>query len=309
LKILIKYIAKLSLNPILVGLAGFVIFAAVEILYQLSDLIVRHRVSILILFKVLYYYLPYFVSMGIPVGVLLAIFWILTQLANDHELMALQVHGVSPRVLIVPFLIIAAGLSGVTYLLSDRVVPIYNQKASQALSKYVYRQPEVFISENVVAKIDEFKNESGEEEIITANRVVREGNTWYMYDGRLYRVDSEGLLKFDVKFNRVELNLKEDLETLMRIGKSPKDMRSEELKSRINTFVKLGVDPAPWVVTWTRNHRSCWHSTVLDIQSQEQIMGGYSHICYRCPLPGFWSLVERYGKGETFRPCSGRVDT
>ena len=269
MKILIKYIAKLSLNPILVGLAGFVIFAAVEILYQLSDLIVRHRVSILILFKVLYYYLPYFVSMGIPVGVLLAIFWILTQLANDHELMALQVHGVSPRVLIVPFLIIAAGLSGVTYLLSDRVVPIYNQKASQALSKYVYRQPEVFISENVVAKIDEsqyfyvkrydkregtlhdvilFKNESGEEEIITANRVVREGNTWYMYDGRLYRVDSEGLLKFDVKFNRVELNLKEDLETLMRIGKSPKDMRSEELKSRINTFVKLGVDPAPWVV-------------------------------------------------------------
>lgn len=111
LAILTKYIAKLSTGPILIGLAGFVVFVSVEVLYQLSDLIVRHRVGVLVLLRVLYYYLPYFVALGIPVGVLLAIFWVLSQLSTDHELMALQVHGISLKVLIMPFLLISILLS------------------------------------------------------------------------------------------------------------------------------------------------------------------------------------------------------
>lgn len=267
--ILTKYILKLSTGPILIGLAGFVIFVSVEVLYQLSDLIVRHRVGIIVLLRVLYYYLPYFVALGIPVGVLLAIFWVLSQLSTDHELMALQVHGISLKVLIVPFLILSILLSFLTYWLSDRVVPDYNQKANEALSKYVYRRPEVFISENILTKIDEsqyfyvkkydrqngilqdvvlFRNEPNEEEIITAKKVLREEEKWYMYDGRLYRVDKDGMLRFDVKFNKVELDLKQDLESIMRVGKTPKDMKSEELRDRITTFKKLGIDPSPWIV-------------------------------------------------------------
>ncbi len=267
--ILTKYIIKLSVGPMLIGLAGFVIFVSVEILYQLSDLIVRHRVGIFVLLKVLYYYLPYFVALGIPVGILLSIFWVLSQLSTDHELMALQVHGISLKVLIVPFLILSIALSFVTYVLSDRIVPLYNQKADSVISKYVYKRPEVFISENVLTKIDEsqyfyvkkydrqngiledvvlFRNEPSEEEIITAKRVVKEKNKWFMYDGKMYRVDKDGVLRFDISFNKVELDLQEDIESIMRVGKTPKDMRSEELKERIDTFKKLGVDPAPWIV-------------------------------------------------------------
>ena len=269
LAILTKYIAKLSTGPILIGLAGFVVFVSVEVLYQLSDLIVRHRVGVLVLLRVLYYYLPYFVALGIPVGVLLAIFWVLSQLSTDHELMALQVHGISLKVLIVPFLLISILLSFSTYWLSDRIVPDYNQKANEVLSKYVYKRPEVFISENVLTKVDEsqyfyvkkydrqngvlenvvlFRNEPNEEEIITAQKVVKENEKWYMYDGRLYRVDRDGMLRFDVKFNKVELDLKQDLESIMRVGKTPKDMKSEELRDRIATFKKLGIDPSPWIV-------------------------------------------------------------
>lgn len=267
--ILTKYISKLSLGPILIGLAGFVIFVSVEVLYQLSDLIVRHRVGVIVLLRVLYYYLPYFVALGIPVGILLAIFWVLSQLSTDHELMALQVHGITLKVLIVPFLMLSIFLSFVTYWLSDRVVPVYNQRANETLSRYVYKRPEVFISENVLTKVDEsqyfyvkkydrqngilenvvlFRNEPSEEEIITAQKVLKENEKWYMYDGRLYRVDKEGMLRFDVKFNKVELDLKQDLESIMRVGKTPKDMKSEELRDRIATFKKLGIDPSPWIV-------------------------------------------------------------
>jgi len=260
---------KLSLAPLLIGLGGFIVFVSVEVLYQLSDLIVRHRVSFFVLLRILYYYLPYFTALGVPVGILLAVFWVLSKLSNDRELMAMQVHGISLKVLIVPFLLLGAILSLVAYLLNDRVVPVFNQKADQALSKYVYRKPEVFISENVLTKVDEnqyfyvkkydrqngvlenvvlFRNEPSEEEIITARRVTKEGNKWFMYDGRMYRVDKEGFLRFDVSFSKVELDLKQDIESILRTGKTPRDMKSEELRERISTMRKLGIDPAPWVV-------------------------------------------------------------
>jgi len=172
-------------------------------------------------------------------------------------------------VLIVPFLLLGVILSLAAYFLNDRVVPVFNQKADQVLSKYVYRKPEVFISENVLTKVDEnqyfyvkkydrqngvlenvvlFRNEPSEEEIITARRVTKEGNKWFMYDGRMYRVDKEGFLRFDVSFSKVELDLKQDIESILRTGKTPRDMKSEELRERISTLRKLGIDPAPWVV-------------------------------------------------------------
>jgi len=269
LTILIKYLFKLSLGPVLIGLGGFIVFVSVEILYQLSDLIVRHRVSFFVLLRILYYYLPYFTALGVPVGILLAVFWVLSKLSNDRELMAMQVHGISMKVLIVPFLLLGAMLSFMAYVLNDRIVPVFNQKADQVLSKYVYRKPEVFISENVLTKVDEnqyfyvkkydrqngvlenvvlFRNEPSEEEIITARRVTKEGNKWFMYDGRMYRVDKEGFLRFDVSFSKVELDLKQDIESILRTGKTPRDMKSEELRERISTLKKLGIDPAPWVV-------------------------------------------------------------
>lgn len=267
--ILIKYLFRLSLGPVLIGLGGFIIFVSVEILYQLSDLIVRHRVSFFVLLRILYYYLPYFTALGVPVGILLAVFWVLSKLSNDRELMAMQVHGISLKVLIVPFLLLGVVLSLVAYLLNDRIVPVFNQKADQVLSKYVYRKPEVFISENVLTKVDEnqyfyvkkydrqngilenvvlFRNEPSEEEIITARRVVKENDRWFMYDGRMYRVDKDGFLRFDVSFSKVELDLKQDIESILRSGKTPRDMKSEELRERIVTLKKLGIDPAPWIV-------------------------------------------------------------
>lgn len=141
LKVLIKYLLKLSVVPFLIGLGGFIVFVSLEILYQLSDLIVRHRVGIEKLFLMLYYYLPYFVAMGVPVGVLLAIFWTFSRLSEERELMAIQVHGISQKNLIVPFLILGALLSIAVFFLSDQIVPEYQSKAEEAMSKYVLKNP------------------------------------------------------------------------------------------------------------------------------------------------------------------------
>jgi len=45
MKRLIKYISKEFFGPFLMGIFGFVIFVSVELLYQLSDKIVRNKVG------------------------------------------------------------------------------------------------------------------------------------------------------------------------------------------------------------------------------------------------------------------------
>ncbi|QTA37463.1 LptF/LptG family permease [Thermosipho ferrireducens] len=269
MKTLTKYILKLSITPFLMGLVGFVVFASVELLYQLSDIIVRHRVGIIKLFELIYYNLPYFVSLGIPVGILFSIFWVLSQLYSTKEITALLVHGIPSKTLVIPFFVFAIILGASAFYLNDQIVPKYNQKAVNAISKYVYKKPEITIRENVLTKIDEnqyffarkydqengilynvvlFRNEYNEERIVTARKVVKQNNSWYLLNGRMYITDISGFLKLDMKFSKVKLNLKDDLENLMRFGKSPRDMTGKELKEKIQTFKKLGIDPAPWTV-------------------------------------------------------------
>ncbi|MBO8140004.1 MAG: LptF/LptG family permease [Thermosipho sp. (in: Bacteria)] len=269
MKVLTKYILKLSIGPFLMGLFGFVVFASVELLYQLSDIIVRHRVGILKLFELIYYNLPYFISMGIPVGVLFSIFWVLSQLYNSKEITALLVHGIPSKKLVFPFFLLAIVFGLFAFYLNDQIVPKFNQKAVETISKYVYKKPELNIRENILTKIDDeqyffvkkydqengvlydvvlFQNFDYEERIITADRVIKEENAWYLLNGKMYVTDESGFLKLDMNFSRIKLDLKEDLENLMRFGKSPRDMTGKELKNKITTFSKLGIDPSPWIV-------------------------------------------------------------
>lgn len=100
MKILNKYLIKQSLLPFAIGLGGFIVFVSVELLYQLSDIIVSYRIPFTKLLIVLYYNLPYFAVLGIPVGLLFAIFWVLSQLGSEREIMAFQVHGFSSKKLV-----------------------------------------------------------------------------------------------------------------------------------------------------------------------------------------------------------------
>ena len=45
----------------------------------------------------MWYNIPYFISMGIPVGVLFAIFWIISRLSNDNEIIAIQTLGIPTK--------------------------------------------------------------------------------------------------------------------------------------------------------------------------------------------------------------------
>jgi lipopolysaccharide export LptBFGC system permease protein LptF/lipopolysaccharide export system protein LptA len=256
---------KSAVFPFILGLGGFILFVSIELLYQLSEVIVSYKVPIWRLFELLYYNIPMFTVMGIPVGVLLAIFWILSQMGVNSELMALQVHGVSFKKIVIPFLILGAITSVCAYLLSDFVVPDFNHRASETLTRYVYKQPESTIKANQFLDVGDnryfyvkrFDTEKGTFEdillydltqsdmkIYYAQKAMKEEETgkWKLIDGRVFSMDRDGLMKLDTVFQETEIDLTKDLDEFIRdTSKRAQDLTSKELAAKIYAYKKMGI--------------------------------------------------------------------
>ncbi len=77
--------------------------------------------------------------------------------------------------------------------------------------------------------------------------MVKEGKYWYLINGRYYRLGEDGFLKFDSEFEKLRLDIGEDLETFLRVRR-PRTMTGKELREKIKTLKKLGMNPSSWLV-------------------------------------------------------------
>jgi len=83
--------------------------------------------------------IPRYIPQAIPVGVLLSIFWLLSKLESNNEIIALQVHGIKLKRIVTPFLILGIILSLFTFCLKEFVVP----------QLYRNRQAEIYLSSGI----------------------------------------------------------------------------------------------------------------------------------------------------------------
>lgn len=267
---LMKYISKEFIAPFFMGLVGFIVFVSVELLYQLSDIIVRNKVGIDKLFLLIAYHIPYFLVMGIPVGILFSIFWVLSRLSNDNEIIALQSLGIPSKRIVIPFIFLASILSIITFSLYDNIVPKSNMKAKEAISKYVYKNVEANIEMNkfveveknkkylYVRKIDKdsgilygillYEVDYSKTTVFHAEKAFKDKDKWYMENGRIFRLTDDGLLKLDIAFKKLELDISKNVEEYLRFSKSPNDMTTKELKHKIEITQKLGGDASALIV-------------------------------------------------------------
>ena len=265
MKTLNRYIMKSAMFPFVLGLGGFIVFVSIELLYQLSEVIVSYKVPIWRLFELLYYNVPMFTVMGVPVGVLLALFWILSQMGSNSELMALQVHGVSFKKIVIPFLILGLIFSVFSYLLSDFVVPDFNHRASVTLTRYVFKQPESTVKANQFLDVGDnryfyvkrFDTEKATFEdvllydlsqsdmrIYYARQAIKSEDTgrWKLVEGRVFTMDRQGLMKLDTVFQETEIDLTKDLDEFIRdTSKRAQDLTSKELWVKIEAYKKMGI--------------------------------------------------------------------
>jgi len=271
MKRLIKYITKEFSAPFFMGLFGFIVFVSVQLLYELSEIIVKNHVGFDKLLLLLWYNLPYFISMGIPVGVLFSIFWVVSRFTNDNELIAMQTLGVPTRKIVIPFLLISIFLSLFTFYLYDNLVPNSNYKAKQAMAKYIYEKPEATIEDNEFVDlgddrylfVKELARNTGilyelllyevaydNVKVFHAERAQKYPDGWKMENGRIYKMKDNGFLELDVSFDSLDLNIAADVEEFINFSKGANEMTTRELKEKIITFSKLGSNVSGLIVSY-----------------------------------------------------------
>jgi len=82
-------------------------------------------------------FIPYFINSFSPLFVFVAVIFFTSKLADDSEIIAMLSSGLSFSRLIVPYMISAAMIAGLTFLLSSYVIPPGNIKRIDFENKYV----------------------------------------------------------------------------------------------------------------------------------------------------------------------------
>lgn len=285
MRTLTKYVIKQSLKPFLMGLGGFIVFVSVEWLYQISDYIIRNRVGFDKLLIFVMYNIPYFTFLGIPVGVLFAIFWVISDMYSSREITALLVHGISAKRLVTPFVILSVILGFFSWLLGDYVVPMANYKSTQILNQYIFQTPESVIKTNMLVELEKdvyfyvkehnkqkgelydvvlFRNEEGNEQILTAKKVIKKKDGWFLVDGSMYVVEIEtGFLRLDMQFKEMKLDVAGEIEEMLRAYKTTRDKTSKELREQLETYKKLGINTANLLVELNQRYANALGALVI----------------------------------------------
>jgi LPS export ABC transporter permease LptF/LPS export ABC transporter permease LptG len=121
-----KYLAILGL--VLTGLLGASVIVA---FFERLDAVHRHGKPIGLLVEHIWFRIPEFLSAALPVAALTTTLLALGLLAKTNEVTAMKALGISLYRAIVPVLVLAAAVSGVAYLVQERVAPAAGIRAEE----------------------------------------------------------------------------------------------------------------------------------------------------------------------------------
>lgn len=271
-----RYLAREIVPPFLVAILAFLVFIGLELVISLSDTVFARGAGAAELLRLVVYKLPTLFTYAIPAAALLATFLALGRLAADRELLAFQALGYSLRRLILPFLLFGALASGVAFSLSEFAVPPAEAAYRQEFLALVYRgavpqvQQAVFFrglyGETYYVERSEgdrlrgilvydltgriYPVEGRFPTVITAQEGTFQGGTLELLGGRVMRFAPEGTLAELVRFERLTVEVEEDLRRAVLGGKTPAEMSLRELGTRIDLLRRSGLDPRSFVIEY-----------------------------------------------------------
>ncbi len=161
-----RYIIGELIPPFIFGVGAFSsIGVAIGVLFDLVRKITEAGLPLTLALEVFLLKLPYFISLSLPMSMLLACLIVYSRLSSDSELIALRSCGVSIYRLVLPAVLLGLMMTGITFLFNEAVVPAANYRASQTLDRALKGNEPAFREKNILYQ--EFHKEtlpSGERE-------------------------------------------------------------------------------------------------------------------------------------------------
>jgi lipopolysaccharide export system permease protein len=132
-RLLDKYLFRELLVPLGYCLSGFLICLATADLYGRLDDFQDANTPAALVFRYVWLTVPESLVRVLPIALLLALLYALTNHARHHELTAIRAAGVSLWRLSLPYFTVGAVLSGASFLINEFWVPSASEEAQQIL--------------------------------------------------------------------------------------------------------------------------------------------------------------------------------
>jgi LPS export ABC transporter permease LptF/LPS export ABC transporter permease LptG len=135
MNILDRYVWKELIPPLAIGVGVFTFFLFIDRIYQLTNLVITKNVPFHLVLSLLLFMLPPFLTLTLPLSLLVAVLLVGGRLAGDLEVTALRAAGVSPLRLFRPF----AAVSVLVTLLVGWLTLVVNPVATAAFQRQLFR--------------------------------------------------------------------------------------------------------------------------------------------------------------------------
>jgi LPS export ABC transporter permease LptG len=275
MKILDKYLLKHFFPAYLLsGITFCFFYCLVDLLSNLSKFIDKGA-EIIDIAKFYVFLLPPLWMKLSPLAVLIGVWFSVGHLAQDREIMAMRLSGISAARIILPLLILGLIISFFCLGINTSLVPLCEEKRQdiwkgkiQGEEEYLKRNRKDFIfsSEGVVYFVKSFNEKEGSmntvqviynesmnntETTITAQEALWHEGKWILIDGLKRTFDEAGDVKKIEEFDVKEISLSLTPHELWLYNKSPSFLSMGTIKKYILEHKKSSGSLYPY---WTEFH-------------------------------------------------------
>ena len=260
-----------------IAIMGFLsIFLVVDLIENL-DRFMDNKVPSEIVLKYYIYSIPYFISIGLPMAVLISTVFSLGSMVKRNEWTAMKASGISLYRVATPLIMCGLLLSGVSFLLDNNLVSYGNEKRFEIDRDYVKRKSrhklkntlkDIFLQKNSSSHISLSKYQIQKRigydltmvdlsqltirERVDAKKISWNSDSlkWLVSDFSVRQFDLIGL-ETDVRIGKSDslMNLGFISDDIQQQARKPDELDYYKLTERIIQLKENGVDTVRWEVT------------------------------------------------------------
>ena len=268
MKVLDRYITRELVGPFAFGVAIFLsVFVAGNIVLRIMRVAAEYHPSALQVLKYFLFSLPEYIVLSFPMSVLLAVLLGFGRLSGEAETVAMRTGGVSFQRLMAPVVLLAVGVSLLTIVFNEGVVPRANRASEDLYAQMIGASEQAVQDHPVVKEVRGGRlvsityarrlypkrglmedatyvgyRDGRPEFIVFGRRAVWEGRTWKFSDGLIQYVSSLDKATVVIpKGQDFAVEFRVSPSEMARRQRSPEEMTWRELRDRIAVLMERGV--------------------------------------------------------------------
>ena len=135
------YLNREIIGLYLFGIAAFCLLLSIDFLSVWADFLIRQGASIQVIGKLIFYKIPFFLHLSMPIASVFAVLLATGRLAKDSELKAAYTLGVPPLRLLLPLLLLGFTISLLALLNNGYLEPKGEIAHTEEVNKFYSQKP------------------------------------------------------------------------------------------------------------------------------------------------------------------------